>query len=68
VVSDDNEGLRKALMKYYQGVTHQPCQMHFMRNFMSKFARKDRPESIQFLQELFMDFSWALVNTWRHLN
>lgn len=53
VVSDDNKGLRKALMQYFQGVTLQRCQVHFMRNFMGKLALKDRPEGVALLQELF---------------
>ncbi len=53
VVTDDNKGLRKALMKYFQGVKLQRCQVHFMRNFLSKLAKKDQKEGIQLLQEVF---------------
>lgn len=53
VVSDENKGLRKALMKYFQGTKLQRCQVHFMRNFMGKLAKSMQPEGIKLLQEVF---------------
>ena len=68
VVSDDNKGLRKALMKYFQGVVLQRCQVHFMRNFMNKLSKKDRSEGIQLLQEVFAAHSKErAMSTMSHL-
>lgn len=53
VVSDENAGLRKALMKHFQGVKLQRCQVHFMRNFMSKLAKSERSEGMKLLQDVF---------------
>ena len=40
-------------MKYFQGVKLQRCQVHFMRNFLSKLAKKDQREGMKLLRELF---------------
>ncbi len=53
VVTDDNKGLKKALMKYFKGVKLQRCQVHFMRNFLSKLSKKDPREGMQLPQEVF---------------
>jgi transposase-like protein len=53
VVADDNAGLRKALNENFQGIIIQRCQVHFMRNFMSKLAKSDLPEGMKLLQEVF---------------
>ncbi len=53
VVSDENAGLRKALMKHFQGVKLQRCQVHFMRNFMGKLAKSERAEGMSLLQDVF---------------
>jgi len=53
VVSDDNKGLRKALMKHFQGVKQQRCQVHFMRNFLNKLSRSEYMEGMRCLQEVF---------------
>ena len=53
VVSDDNKGLRKALQKYFQEIKLQRCQVHFMRNFLSKLARSEQAEGIRLLQDVF---------------
>jgi len=34
VVSDDHEGLTKAIARYFQGVVWQRCQVHFIRNVL----------------------------------
>jgi transposase-like protein len=41
VVSDSHHGLVNALKREFQGTGWQRCQVHFIRNFMSKFSRKD---------------------------
>ncbi len=53
VVSDENPGLRKALMKHFQDVKLQRCQVYFMRNFMSKLAKSEKDEGIKLLKEVF---------------
>lgn len=53
VVSDDNRGLKKALYKCFQGVKLQRCQVHFMRNFLSKLSKKDQKEGMLLLKEVF---------------
>ena len=53
VVSDENKGLRKALMRQFQGVKLQRCQVHFMRNLLSRLPRKDHSEGVQLLKEVF---------------
>ncbi len=44
VVSDENKGLRKALMKYFQGARLQRCQVHYMRNFIDKLSKSEQSE------------------------
>jgi putative transposase len=56
-VSDDNKGLRKAIEKHFQGALWQRCQVHFMRNFISKISKAEAPEAIRLLQEVFASFS-----------
>lgn len=53
IVSDENKGLRKGAMRHFQGVRQQRCQVHFMRNFLSKLSKKDQREGMQLLQEIF---------------
>lgn len=53
VVSDDHPGLVKAVKRCFQGSSWQRCQVHFMRNFMSKFSRKDKKEYVQQLKDIF---------------
>lgn len=53
VVSDNHQGLVKAVKHKYQGVAWQRCQVHFMRNFMSKFSRKDTKEYVVKLKDVF---------------
>lgn len=42
VVSDDHQGLRRALERHFQGAIWQRCQVHFMRNVLKLASRKDR--------------------------
>jgi len=53
VVSDDNKGLVKALKRTFQGASWQRCQVHFIRNFMSKFSRRRAKEYILKLKDVF---------------
>jgi transposase-like protein len=53
VVSDDHQGLVKSVKQKFQGASWQRCQVHFMRNFMSKFSRKNTREYIIKLKDIF---------------
>jgi len=53
VVSDDHQGLVKSIKQKFQGASWQRCQVHFMRNFISKLSRKDTKEYIRQLQDIF---------------
>ncbi len=53
VVSDNNKGLVKALKRTFQGASWQRCQVHFMRNFMGKFSRREIKEYVLKLKDIF---------------
>lgn len=53
VVSDQNKGLKAAIEKRFQGVVWQRCQVHFMRNFISKLSKQMQPEAIRLLKKVF---------------
>ncbi len=53
VVSDDHSGLVKALKRQFQGTGWQRCQVHFIRNFMSKLSRKQVKKYICRLKDIF---------------
>jgi len=53
VVSDDNKGLVKALKRTFQGTGWQRCQVHFIRNFMGKFSRREIKEYVLRLKDIF---------------
>ena len=53
MVSDDHSGLVKALRHQFQGVGWQRCQVHFIRNFMSKLSRKQTAKYISKLKDIF---------------
>ena len=53
VVSDNHQGLVNALKREFQGAGWQRCQVHFMRNFMSKFSRKNSKEYVLKLKDIF---------------
>lgn len=53
VVSDDHTGLVKAIKRAFQGVSWQRCQVHFMRNFMSKLSVRERQEYVKYLKDVF---------------
>jgi transposase-like protein len=53
VVTDQNQGLRTAIGKRFQGVVWQRCQVHFMRNFLSKLSKQIQPEAMKRLKKVF---------------
>jgi len=42
IVSDDHEGLRKAIERHFQGVAWQRCQVHYLKNATDKVPAKER--------------------------
>jgi len=52
VVSDDHEGLTKAIARYFQGVVWQRCQVHFIRNVLGMVSKKDRGTIAFHLKEI----------------
>jgi len=62
VVSDENKGLVAALARNYQGVAWQRCQVHFIRNFITKLSRRDLNLYVPLLKEIFSasDYQEAL--------
>ena len=55
VVSDDHVGLRAALRRYFPDAVHQRCQVHYLRNALSKVS-SDRLQ--QRVSELLRD-AWS---------
>jgi putative transposase len=53
IVSDDHRGLTQALEKYFQGVTWQRCQVHFMRNLLTHLGKANRVVYLGLLQDVF---------------
>ncbi len=43
VVSDDHQGLVRAVGRHFQGAMWQRCQVHFLRNALSLCAARDKP-------------------------
>jgi putative transposase len=54
IVSDDHEGLRKAIERHFQGVAWQRCQVHYLKNATDKVSSKER----SILREKLKD-AWA---------
>lgn len=52
VVSDDHKGLKKAVMKCFQGAFWQRCQVHFIRNILKRASRKDRAHIMTYMREI----------------
>jgi putative transposase len=42
VVSDDHQGMRRAIDRHFQGVTWQRCQVHFLRNLLNHTAAREK--------------------------
>ncbi len=53
VVSDDHKGLVKALQRNFQGAIWQRCQVHFIRNFITKLSRRKAKLYIPLLKDIF---------------
>jgi len=52
VVSDDHTGLTKAIAHQFQGAVWQRCQVHFIRNVLSKVPKKDRGRILVHLRDI----------------
>jgi len=52
VVSDDHTGLTKAIACQFQGAIWQRCQVHFIRNVLSKVPKKDRGRILAHLRDI----------------
>jgi len=52
-VETKDMGLVKAVKQKFQGASWQRCQVHFMRNFISKLSCKDTQEYIRKLKDIF---------------
>ena len=54
VVSDAHEGLKKAIQKEFIGTSWQRCNVHFKRNIITSFPKKDGREAISLLKTIFL--------------
>ena len=53
MVSDDHEGLKRAVCRHFQGAAHQRCQVHYMRNLLGMVGRAKRKELGSDLRAIF---------------
>ncbi|MBO8132186.1 MAG: transposase [Candidatus Marinimicrobia bacterium] len=53
IVSDDHEGLKNAISRSFPGIFWQMCHTHFIRNFISKFSRREVRKYICWIQDVF---------------
>jgi putative transposase len=53
VVSDDHEGLKAAISRHFQGVSHQRCQVHYSRNLLGMVGATRRKELGADLRAIF---------------
>jgi putative transposase len=53
VVSDDHQGMVKALQRHFQGTIWQRCQVHYMRNFITKMGRRGSKPFLAMLKDVF---------------
>lgn len=53
VVSDHHEGLIQAIRRHLQGCTWQRCQVHFMRNFLSRLPKQERAQWVCRMGDIF---------------
>lgn len=42
LVSDDHQGMRRAIDRHFQGVVWQRCQVHFVRNILNHTAAREK--------------------------
>lgn len=52
VVSDDHQGLVRAVRRHFQGAAWQRCQVHFLRNALSLCAARDKPLVVGLLRSI----------------
>lgn len=53
VVSDDHEGLKAAILRHFQGASHQRCQVHYARNLLGMVSYASRKELGADLRAIF---------------
>ena len=53
VVSDDHEGLKAAIVRNFQGASHQRCQVHYTRNLLGMVSYASRKELASDLRAIF---------------
>ena len=53
ITSDDHEGLRQAVERYFQGATWQRCQFHFQRNLLDCVRKNDREKISEEVKSIF---------------
>ena len=53
IVSDAHEGLKNGIVKSYHNATWQRCQVHFTRNFASKFSKRESGYWLRLLKDVF---------------
>ena len=51
--SADHKGLVNDLQRYFQGAIWQRCQVHFIRNFITKLRRRKAKSYIPMLKDIF---------------
>jgi len=52
VVSDNHQGLRSAVDRHFQGAVWQRCQVHFVRNVLSRVRKGDRSSVAALLRSI----------------
>ena len=67
VVSDDNKALVAALARNFQGVAWQRCQVHFIRNFITKVSRRDMNLYLPLLKDIFTASDYQEAIRRKHL-
>lgn len=53
VISDDHRGLVNAISRHFQGASWQRCQVHFLRNFVSRLRKRDQSSYAKQLGDVF---------------
>lgn len=59
VVSDDDEGLKSAIERHFQGASHQRCQVHYARNLLGMVGHARCKELASDLRAIFAASSRA---------
>ena len=52
VVSDDHQGMRRAIDRHFQGVMWQRCQVHFVRNLLNHTAAREKAYMLGLLKAI----------------